>query len=135
MIVSKLKVIVLPAALVSVIGPFTVELVAENVVTAVDISAVQVAVVEASASEDTPRLVLKLAVVPDNKSAPAPAIVPAFWLNDPPETLKFCPLGMTIEPVLVKLGVVPNWLNDRAALTLIVPSLLCCAEALLIVRT
>src|SRR5439155_14299298 len=85
----------------------------------------------------TVALPVSLTVTPERLSVPEPAnVAPEPKLRSPPLTPKVRPLAMDSVPVLVKEGVVPDWLRVRLALeTLMVPALVWAAEAPLMVRS
>src|SRR5262249_4274511 len=79
---------------------------------------------------------LNVAVVWVRARVPAPVTVPGlFWVRLPPTTVNVRPLGTVMVPALVKLGLVPDWMTLRSPpLRLMVPLLLCAAEAGLTVK-
>ena len=82
----------------------------------------------AALEKSVPRLRVALLIA----KVPAPESVPPLWLKVPPLMARAWPLAMVMAPVLVKLGLVPDWLTVRSPpLTLMVPSLVCWAEAAL----
>ncbi len=66
----------------------------------------------------------------ENVIVPGPAIEPAVYANEPPETATLSPLPMLIAAAFVNDGDVPVWRIVNFAPTPMVPALVCAADAL-----
>ena len=104
-------------------GPLTVDPLNVNASPVVDTAVPNVTVDAAAENAPSVKLVFNVAVTVLRTSAPPPfRTAPVCCVKTPPLMVHTRPAPTVIEPVFVKLGLVPNWVSVRSpVLSVIVP--------------